>query len=263
MTFPASFRLDGRTALVCGAARGLGWEIALLLARAGAHVVLNGRSPERLAPRLDYLAEEGLPADQAIFDLADRPAMNAAIAALGAHGLEIDVLVNAVGERDRRPASLITPDEFARLIDVDLTASFALVKCVVDGMARRRWGRIVMLTSIVDTHAVPNAVSYVAAKGGLSAMTRALGAEYGRHGVTCNALAPGFFATETNEALAASEQGRTMAMRVPLGRWAEPREIAGAALFLCSPAASYVNGHTLIVDGGVTSTYAMPREAAK
>jgi gluconate 5-dehydrogenase len=252
-----SFRLDGRTALVCGAARGLGWEIAKLLGHAGAHVVLNGRSAERLAPRVEALAAAGVSAEACVFDLADRHAMREAVAAIVARRQAIDIVVNAVGERDRRSVHNIEPEDFDRLVDTNLGAAYALVKQVVPGMMARRWGRIVMVTSIVDQLAVPRSASYIAAKGGLAAMVRALASELGTHGVTCNALSPGFFATEFNRHYVEGAIGTEMAARVPLGRWGEPHEIAGAALFLCSPAASYVNGHTLVVDGGVSATYAM------
>lgn len=250
-TFPDQFRLDGRTALVTGSARGLGWEMARGLAEAGARVLLHGRSADRLTPRLAELREAGFAADGLAFDMADRPAMGDAIARAG----RIDVLVHNVGERDRRSFAEIGPDDFARLVDVDLSAAHALVKAVLPGMLERQWGRLILVASIVADLAVPGAVSYVAAKGGLTALARALAAEFGATGVTANALSPGFFATETNARLIASPQGEKQRDRCPAKRWADPREIAGAAIFLASPAASYVNGHTLVVDGGVSATY--------
>jgi gluconate 5-dehydrogenase len=250
-TFPDKFRLDGRTALITGSGRGLGWEMAKGLAEAGARVLLHGRDRARLEPRLSELRNLGFAADALVFDMADRKAMKAEIAK--AHA--IDVLVHNVGERDRRPFLEIDPDAFAHLVDVDLTAGHALVHLLVPGMIERQWGRLIMVTSIVADLAVPNASSYTAAKGGLAALTRALAAEFGAKGVTANALSPGFFATETNEKLAASPMGERQRERSPAKRWADPSEIAGAAIFLASPAATYVNGHTLIVDGGVSATY--------
>ncbi len=250
-TFPDQFRLDGRTALVTGSARGLGWEIIQALAQAGARVLLHGRSVERVAPQLEILRRAGFAADALGFEMADRAAMHAEIAKAG----PIDILIHNVGERDRRPFADIDPEAFARLIDVDLVAAHALVKLVVPGMIDRGWGRLILVTSIVADLAVPGASSYIAAKGGLSALARALAAELGAKGITSNALAPGFFATETNAQLIASPLGELQRERCPAKRWADPPEIAGAALFLASPAASYVNGHTLTVDGGVSATY--------
>ena len=249
--FPDQFRLDGRTALVTGSARGLGWEIAQGLAQAGARVLLHGRSAERLAPRCAELQAAGHAAGALAFDMADRNAMRTALGGAG----PIDILVHNVGERDRRPFAEIEAEDFARLIDVDLVAAHALVKRVAPGMVERGWGRLILVTSIVGSLASPGASSYVTAKGGLAALARALASELGATGVTANALSPGFFATETNAQLIASPAGERQRLRCPAKRWADPHEIAGAALFLASPAASYVNGHTLTVDGGVSATY--------
>ncbi len=249
--FPDQFRLDGRTALVTGSGRGLGWEMAQALAQAGARVLLHGRSTERLAPQLEKLKKGGFAAKALAFDMADRTALAAAMAGAGA----VDILIHNVGERDRRSFLDIEPPEFARLIDVDLTAAHALVKAVIPGMIERRWGRLIMVTSIAGDLAIANASSYIAAKGGLAAFARALAVEFGAQGITANALSPGFFATETNRQMIASPNGEKHRERCPAKRWADPAEIAGAALFLASPAASYVNGHTLIVDGGVSATY--------
>jgi gluconate 5-dehydrogenase len=250
-TFPDQFRLDGRTALVTGSARGLGWEMIQALAQAGARVLLHGRSAERVGPQLETLRRAGYAADALGFEMADRTRMRAEIATAG----PIDILIHNVGERDRRPFADIEAEDFARLIDVDLVAAHALVKLLIPGMIERGWGRLILVTSIVADLAVPGASSYIAAKGGLSALARALAAEYGATGVTSNALAPGFFATDTNAKLIASPRGEEQRVRCPAKRWADPTEIAGAALFLASPAASYVNGHTLTVDGGVSATY--------
>ncbi|MFO1086493.1 MAG: SDR family oxidoreductase [Reyranellaceae bacterium] len=250
-TFPNRFRLDGRTALVTGSARGLGWEMAKGLAEAGARVILHGRSRERLAPRLATLRDAGHAGSAVVFDMSDRAAMAAELSRAGA----IDILIHNVGERDRRSIQEIEPEAFARLIDVDLVAAHALVRLVMPGMIESGWGRLILVTSIVAHLASPGGASYAAAKGGLAALTRALATELGATGITTNAISPGFFATETNLTLASTPAGARLRERCPAKRWAEPWEIAGAAIFLASPAASYVNGHTLVVDGGVSASY--------
>jgi gluconate 5-dehydrogenase len=221
------------------------------LAQAGARVLLHGRDRRRLLPRLEELAGAGHAADALEFDMTDRAAMARTVGTAG----PIDVLIHNVGERDRRAFDDIEPEAFARLIDVDLIAAHALVKLVVPGMIERRWGRLIMVTSIVADLAVAGAVSYITAKGGLTALARSLAAEFADKGITSNALSPGFFASETNIGMIDSPHGQKLRERCPAKRWADPNEIAGAALFLASPAASYVNGHTLIVDGGVSATY--------
>ena len=256
MTILNSFRLDGRVALVTGAARGLGWEMSKALAEAGARVLLNGRTIERVHPRAEALRAAGLAADAIAFDMADRATMEQAVQAALAAG-RIDILVNNVGERDRRRFDELSTTDFERVIDVDLNAAFALARLVLPGMIERRAGRVIMVTSIAAELAAPRAASYTAAKGGLAALVRALASEVGAHGVTCNAIAPGFFMTETNQPLFTSPAGEQWRARVPMGRFARPEEIAGAALFLASDAASYVNGHTLVVDGGVSATFMM------
>ena len=250
-TFPDQFRLNGRTALITGSARGLGWEMAKGLAEAGARVLLHGRDRARLQPRLADLAAAGFAADALCFDMTDRAAMAAEIG----RAPPVDILIHNVGERDRRSFLEIDHEAFARLIDVDLVAAHALIKLVLPGMLERKWGRLIMVTSIVADLAIPNASSYATAKSGLTSLARSLAAEFGATGVTSNALAPGFFATETNQRMIASPNGEHHRARTPAKRWANPSEIAGAAIFLASPAASYVNGHTLIVDGGVSATY--------
>jgi gluconate 5-dehydrogenase len=250
-TFPDKFRLDGRTALITGSGQGLGWEMAKALAEAGARVILHGRSSERLEPRLAELHAARRDAGAVIFDIGNRTAMRTALQAAPA----IDILVHNVGARDRRTYADIEPDDFARLVDLDLNAAHALAKLVTPHMQRQQWGRLIMVTSIVADLAGRGSPSYTAAKGGLSALMRAMAGELGADGITSNAISPGFFATETNGPLIASEAGKRMRERTPAKRWAEPWEIAGAAVFLASDAAAYVNGHTLTVDGGVSATY--------
>ena len=248
------FGLAGRSALITGASRGLGWEIAKAIAEAGAKVHLNGRDEETLAARCADLTDRGLASEPAPFDATDEAAVEAW---LEDQAETPDILVNNVGLRHRHALPDCPPDAFTRVVDANLTSAYTLARAVALRLLdENRNGSIVNITSIAGPRARPGDAAYTAAKGGLEALTRSLAVELGPRGIRCNAIAPGYFATEANLPWVDDESvSKFVAARIPFQRWGRPDEIAGAAVFLASDAASYVNGHVLVIDAGMTINF--------
>lgn len=250
----ALFRLDDRIALVTGAARGLGAAMAEALASAGAHVVLNDIDEPALAKRCGQLAGRGHSVASSPFDVTDAEAVRTAIAGIAqAHG-RLDVLVNNAGVAVFKTAAEHDDREWARVMDVDLTALHHVAREAAGAMAASPAGRIINIASVLGLHARPGVASYVVAKHGVVGLTRVLAGELGPQGITCNAIAPGYFETSLSAELSSNEGFyRMIVERTPLRRWARPEELAGPVVFLASAASSFVNGHVLTVDGGMTS----------
>lgn len=253
MSDRSDFSLAGRTALVTGSARGLGWEMARSLARAGARTVLNGRDAAVLDDVATQLRGAGLDVDAAAFDVTDLDSARKAVTALG----EVDVLVNNVGHRDRRGVDTLTPADFTRLLDVHLTAAYALSQTVAHHLTSRgRPGRIINVSSVIGQLGRVGDVAYATAKAGLDGLTRALSADLGPAGITVNSVAPGTFATDVNAELAEDPRWtRWLQSRTALGRWGRPEEIAGIVVFLAGDRASFITGQTIAVDGGMTTSF--------
>jgi gluconate 5-dehydrogenase len=250
----ARFGLAGKHALVTGTARGLGWEIAKALAEAGAIVWLNGRNADTLEQRCRELTALGLDARPAPFDVMDTEAAEAWVKESDPTP---DILVNNAGMRHRVPTPDLTTEDFSRVVDANLTSAYTLARAVILHLKdEKRKGSIINVTSIAGQRARPGDPAYTAGKGGLEALTRSLAVEFGRDGIRCNAIAPGYFATEANaQWIKDPDVTRFVEARVPAKRWANPDEIGGAAVFLASDASSYINGHVLVVDAGMSINY--------
>ena len=247
------FDLSGRVALVTGAYRGLGFSIARGLAHAGATVILNGRKPDELAKAAKALTDATLKADVAVFDITDRDAIHAGVdAAIARHGA-IDILVNNAGIQRRGPLVDFPQKEWDEVIATNLTAPFVVSQAVLPGMIARKRGKIIHVASLMSELARPTVVPYTAAKGGVRQLTRGMAVELAPMGIQVNAIAPGYFATEMNRALIDdAEFNAWVCKRTPAGRWGEPDELAGLAVFLASGASNYMTGQMLVMDGGMS-----------
>jgi gluconate 5-dehydrogenase len=246
------FDLTGRTALVTGSSQGIGFALARGLAAAGARVILNGRDEAKLAAAAETLRSEGAGVATAAFDVTDGAAIAAALARVQATGAPIDILINNAGIHRRAPLAEMTEAQFREVIDVDLTSAFLVTRALAPQMIARQRGKIINVCSLMSEVGRPTTGNYAAAKGGLKMLTRAMAVEWAGHNLQVNGIGPGYILTPLTQSLADNPDfDRWIRARTPAGRWGQPDELAGAAVFLAAPASDFINGQIIYVDGGL------------
>ncbi len=254
-TKQSPFDLTGRRALVTGSSRGLGLAMARALAQAGASVVLNARDSVALGSAAADLAAEGHGVRAVAFDVTSRDSVGDAIAHIEDEIGPIDVLVNNAGMQFRSALEAFPPEKFDQVIQTNVTSVFNVSQLVARHMIARGRGRIINICSLMSTLARPSIAPYAASKAAVANLTRGMAVDWARHGLNVNGIAPGYFATELNAALTADDKFNAwIETRTPMGRWGQPEELGGAAVFLASEASRFVNGHILYVDGAFTAT---------
>jgi len=250
-----SFRLDGRTALITGSSAGIGLAIARGLAEAGARVVLNGRTTQTLQSAAAVLAAEGHDVHIQCFDVTDSAAVSAAVQEIETRVGPLEILVNNAGIQRRGPLADFSEANWHELMRTNLDSAFFVGQAVARCMIPRGRGRIINICSVQSELGRPGIAPYTASKGALKMLTKGMAIDWGPHGLNVNGIGPGYFKTELNAALVANpEFSDWLVQRTPSRRWGEVSELKGAAVFLASDAASFVNGHILYVDGAITAS---------
>ena len=252
------FRLDGKIALVTGASYGIGYAIAKGLANAGATIVFNDINQELVDKGTESYKADGINATGYVCDVTDEEAVNNMVAQIEKEVGVIDVLVNNAGIIKRIPMHEMTAAEFRQVIDVDLNAPFIVAKAVIPSMIKKGHGKIINICSMMSELGRETVSAYASAKGGLKMLTRNICSEYGEYNIQCNGLGPGYIATPQTAPLREKQADGSrhpfdtfICAKTPAGRWLDPEELAGPAVFLASEASNAVNGHILYVDGGI------------
>ncbi|MGQ7842852.1 SDR family oxidoreductase [Granulosicoccus sp. 3-233] len=249
------FSLSGRRALVTGSSQGIGFALARGLAEAGASLVLNGRDESKLEAAAASLREEGHAVDTLVFDATDHDTVRQSVDDFEAATGAIDILINNAGMQHRTPLEDFPADAFEKLLQTNIASVFHVGQACARHMIARGQGKIINIASVQSSLARPSIAPYTATKGAVVNLTKGMATDWAAHGLQCNAIAPGYFDTPLNAALVSDEDfSAWLAKRTPAGRWGLVKELVGAAIFLSSEASSFVNGHTLYVDGGITAS---------
>ena len=245
----SQFSLTGKKALVTGSSKGIGASIAQALAHAGADIVLVGRTKESLEATKSAIVNIGRKVEIVLCDVSSVDAITEAFADIA--DLKVDVLINNAGSISRAPAAEAQMEEWNRIIDTNLNSVFQISQACGRAMIVQGTGTIINIASLLSFQGGINVPAYTASKHGVAGVTKALANEWGSRGVTVNAIAPGYISTDNTAALRAdADRNASIVARIPIGRWGNPDDIASVAVFLASPAARYINGEVLTVDGG-------------
>ena len=249
------FNLSGKRALITGSSQGIGYALALGLSQAGAEIILNGRDGGKLAKAAQILRETGASVHELAFDATDHAAVKAAIDGFETDHGAIDILVNNAGMQFRTPLEDFPADKFEQLLHTNITSVFNVGQAVANHMIGRKAGKIINIASVQTSLARPGIAPYTATKGAVGNLTKGMATDWAKFGLQCNAIAPGYFDTPLNAALVSDpEFSAWLEKRTPAGRWGNVDELVGACIFLSSDASTFVNGHTLYVDGGITAS---------
>ena len=249
------FNVEGKVALVTGSYQGLGLVLARGLAQAGATVVLNGRSPEKLGKALKQLSEEGLKVYGYAFDVTNSEQIQTTIPKIEEEVGPIDILVNNAGVQRRGPLDEIEEADWRDVLETNVTGVFLVSKQVVKGMIARKAGKIINIGSLQSEVSRNTIAPYAASKGGVKMLTKGMATDWGKYNIQCNGIGPGYYLSEMTQPLADDPKFDSwLKARTPMGRWGDQTELIGAVIFLASAASSFVNGHMLYVDGGILAT---------
>ncbi len=254
----ANFSLEGKVALVTGAAYGIGFAIAEALASAGAKIAFNCRSQHHLDEALAEYKAKGIEARGYICDVTDEKGVKAMVEDIARELGTVDILVNNAGIIKRIPMHEMTTEEFRQVIDIDLTAAFIMSKAVIPAMIAKGGGKIINICSMMSELGRETVSAYAAAKGGLKMLTRNIASEYGEYNIQCNGIGPGYIATPQTAPLRELQPDgerhpfdKFIISKTPAARWGTPEDLMGPAIFLASEASNFINGHILYVDGGI------------
>ncbi|MFL4470363.1 SDR family oxidoreductase [Tateyamaria armeniaca] len=249
------FSLAGTRALITGSSQGIGLALAAGMGAAGAEIVLNGRDTTKLDAAASALSAQGITTHTLAFDATDHGGVRAAVDGFEANTGQIDILINNAGMQHRTPLEDFPADAFERLLQTNVASVFHVGQACARHMIKRGAGKIINIASVQTALARPGIAPYTATKGAVANLTKGMATDWARLGLNCNAIAPGYFDTPLNAALVADpEFSAWLEKRTPAGRWGQVDELVGAAVFLSSAASTFVNGHTLYVDGGITAS---------